>query len=115
MKLLHLVGSQAPKHPGTNSYSGRSVPWPYPCVRRRRGYYARKQGGLAGVFRCATDGTDWKHALSEIEAFTASCTRAIRILSSLVPSMGSIEAPIAVKISAAPLSGSRRAGLVIPA
>ncbi len=34
------------------------------------GYYASKQGGLAGVFRCATDGTDWKHALSEIEAFT---------------------------------------------
>jgi hypothetical protein len=25
------------------------------------GYYASKQGGLAGVFRCATDGTDWKH------------------------------------------------------
>jgi hypothetical protein len=22
------------------------------------------------VFRCAADGTDWKHALSEIEAFT---------------------------------------------
>ena len=34
------------------------------------GYYASKQGGLAGVFRRATDGTDWKHALSEIEAFT---------------------------------------------
>ena len=34
------------------------------------GYYASKQGGLAGVFRCATDSTDWKHALSEIEAFT---------------------------------------------
>ena len=32
------------------------------------GYYASKQGGLAGVFRCAADGTDWKHALSEIEA-----------------------------------------------
>ena len=26
--------------------------------------------GLAGVFRCATDSSDWKHALSEIEAFT---------------------------------------------
>jgi photosystem II stability/assembly factor-like uncharacterized protein len=34
------------------------------------GYYAGQQGGLAGVFRCATDGTDWKHALGEIEAFT---------------------------------------------
>jgi hypothetical protein len=34
------------------------------------GYYASKQGGLAGVFRCAANGTDWKHALSEIEAFT---------------------------------------------
>ena len=34
------------------------------------GYYASKQGGLAGVFRCAIDGTDWKHALSQIEAFT---------------------------------------------
>ena len=34
------------------------------------GYFASKQGGLAGVFRCAADGTDWKHALSEIEAFT---------------------------------------------
>ena len=34
------------------------------------GYYASKQGGLAGVFCRATDGTDWKHALSEIEAFT---------------------------------------------
>jgi hypothetical protein len=33
------------------------------------GYYASKQGGLAGVFRCAANGTDWKHALSEIEAF----------------------------------------------
>jgi hypothetical protein len=28
------------------------------------GYYASKQGGLAGVFRCAANGTDWKHALS---------------------------------------------------
>jgi hypothetical protein len=34
------------------------------------GYYASKQGGLAGVFRCAIDDTNWKHALSEIEAFT---------------------------------------------
>ena len=34
------------------------------------GYYASKQGGLAGVFRRATDGTDWKHALSDIEVFT---------------------------------------------
>jgi hypothetical protein len=34
------------------------------------GYYASKQGGLAGVFRCATGGTDWKHALNEIETFT---------------------------------------------
>jgi hypothetical protein len=34
------------------------------------GYYASKQSGLAGAFRCAADGTDWKHALSEIEAFT---------------------------------------------
>ena len=34
------------------------------------GYYASKQSGLAGVFRCAADGSDWKHALSEIEAFT---------------------------------------------
>lgn len=34
------------------------------------GYYASKQGGLAGVFRCATDANAWKHALSEIEAFT---------------------------------------------
>jgi hypothetical protein len=32
------------------------------------GYHASKQGGLAGVFRCANDGTDWKHALSESEA-----------------------------------------------
>jgi hypothetical protein len=44
------------------------------------GYYASKQGGLTGVFRCAADGTDWKHALSEIEAFTRatsdrSCVR----------------------------------------
>ena len=37
------------------------------------GYYASKQSGLAGVFRCAADGSDWKHALSEIEAFTAQC------------------------------------------
>jgi hypothetical protein len=38
------------------------------CVR---GYYASKQSGLAGVFRRDTaDGSDWKHALSEIEAFT---------------------------------------------
>jgi hypothetical protein len=34
------------------------------------GYYASKQGGLAGVFRCSTDSGDWKHALSEAEAFT---------------------------------------------
>ena len=34
------------------------------------GYYASKQGGLAGVFRGAADGSDWKHALSEIEAFS---------------------------------------------
>ena len=32
------------------------------------GYYASKQSGLAGVFRRAAD--EWKHALSEIEAFT---------------------------------------------
>jgi hypothetical protein len=30
------------------------------------GYYASKRVGLAGVFRCATEGTDWKHALSEV-------------------------------------------------
>src|SRR5262249_20797873 len=29
------------------------------------GYYASKQGGLAGVFRCAADGSDWEHALRE--------------------------------------------------
>ena len=34
------------------------------------GYYASKQSGLAGVFRRAADGSDWKHALREIEAFT---------------------------------------------
>jgi photosystem II stability/assembly factor-like uncharacterized protein len=34
------------------------------------GYYASKQGGLAGVFRCAADDTDWKHILSEVESFT---------------------------------------------
>ena len=34
------------------------------------GYYASKQSGLAGVFRRAADGSEWKHALSEIEAFT---------------------------------------------
>jgi ABC transporter substrate binding protein len=34
------------------------------------GYYASKQGGLGGVFRCATDSADWKHALSEVETFT---------------------------------------------
>src|SRR6516165_10062055 len=34
------------------------------------GYYASKQSGLVGVFRRAADGSDWKHALSEIEAFT---------------------------------------------
>ena len=34
------------------------------------GYYASKLGGLAGVFRWATDGADWKHALSEVETFT---------------------------------------------
>ena len=34
------------------------------------GYYASKRSGLAGVFRCAAEGTDWKHALSEIEVFT---------------------------------------------
>ena len=34
------------------------------------GYYASKQSGLAGVFRRAADGSDWRHALSDIEAFT---------------------------------------------
>jgi hypothetical protein len=34
------------------------------------GYYASEQRGLVGVFRCAADGTDWKHTLSEVEAFT---------------------------------------------
>jgi hypothetical protein len=34
------------------------------------GYYASKQGGLAGVFRCAADGAEWQHALSDVEAFT---------------------------------------------
>jgi hypothetical protein len=34
------------------------------------GYYASKESGLAGVFRCATDRTDWEHALRETEAFT---------------------------------------------
>jgi photosystem II stability/assembly factor-like uncharacterized protein len=34
------------------------------------GYYASKQGGLAGVFRCTADDTDWKHTLSEVESFT---------------------------------------------
>src|SRR5262249_60145134 len=34
------------------------------------GYYASKQSGLVGVFRRAADGSDWKHALSEIETFT---------------------------------------------
>ena len=34
------------------------------------GYYASNQGGLAGVFRRAGDGSDWKHVLSELEAFT---------------------------------------------
>jgi photosystem II stability/assembly factor-like uncharacterized protein len=34
------------------------------------GYYASNQGGLAGVFRRDADDADWKHALSELEAFT---------------------------------------------
>ena len=34
------------------------------------GYYASKQGGLAGVFRRSLEGSEWKHVLSEIEAFT---------------------------------------------
>lgn len=34
------------------------------------GYYASKQGGLAGIFRCAVDDAKWQHALSDIEAFT---------------------------------------------
>jgi len=76
------------------------------------GYYASKQGGLAGVFRYATDGTDWKHALSEIETFTSSSTRGIPISSSRVPLMASIEAPIAVKISVVPtfLTAACRSG-----
>ncbi|HEY7245543.1 MAG TPA: hypothetical protein VH678_16860 [Xanthobacteraceae bacterium] len=34
------------------------------------GYHASRQTGLSGVFRRAADGSDWKHALSGIEAFT---------------------------------------------
>jgi len=35
------------------------------------GYYASKdQKGLAGVFRRASDGGEWQHALSDIEAYT---------------------------------------------
>jgi hypothetical protein len=35
------------------------VPWFHPTC-----------SPASGVFRCATDGTDWKHALSEVETFT---------------------------------------------
>ena len=34
------------------------------------GYYASKQGGLAGVFRRAADDGEWQHTLADIEAFT---------------------------------------------
>ena len=34
------------------------------------GYYASKQGGLAGIFRRNADDAAWEHVLTELEAFT---------------------------------------------
>ena len=66
------------------------------------GYYASKQGGLAGVFRCAADGSDWKHALSEVETFTVFVHPHDPNLVLPALPMASIAVPIAVKISAVP-------------
>jgi hypothetical protein len=61
------------------------------------GYHASKQGGLAGVFRCANDGSDWKHALSaRARRLPSLCIRTIPISSSPALLMASIEAPMAV-------------------
>ena len=80
------------------------------------GYYASKQGGLAGVFRCATDGTDWKHALSEIEAFTVF----VHPRDPNLVFAGTVDGDLSKhrsrsKFPPRRLSGPRRAGLVIPA
>src|ERR1700758_483133 len=78
MKIQYIVGPYAAKYDGARSYlegikilpRRDSVVAPSYVFAGVGGYYASKQGGLAGVFRCATGGTDWKHALNEIETFT---------------------------------------------
>jgi hypothetical protein len=66
----HIVERHTSKYHGENLAREERAVAPSYVFAGVGGYYASKQGGLAGVFRCATDGTDWKHALSEVETFT---------------------------------------------
>src|SRR6516162_5775286 len=70
MKIRHIVRPHAAKYYGANLAREDSAVVPSYVFAGVGGYYARKQGGLAGVFRRAADGSDWKHTLSDIEAFT---------------------------------------------
>jgi hypothetical protein len=69
MKIHHIVGLLSAKYHGAKSCREERVVAPSYVFAGVGGYYASKQSGLAGVFRRATDGTDWKHALSEVETF----------------------------------------------
>ena len=71
MKIRHIVPPHAAKYYGEILAREDSAVVPSCVFAGVGGYYASKQSGLAGVFRRdAADGSDWKHALSEIEAFT---------------------------------------------
>ena len=70
IKIRHIVRPHAAKYYGANLAREDSAMVPSFVFAGVGGYYASKQSGLAGVFRRAADGSDWKHALSEIEAFT---------------------------------------------
>src|SRR6516165_10439263 len=70
MKTRHIVRPHAAKYYVANLAREDSAMVPSFVCAGVGGYYASKQSGLAGVFRRAADGSDWRHALSEIEAFT---------------------------------------------
>jgi hypothetical protein len=69
---------------------GGRVLWSHLVYSPVSAVYASKQGA-AGVARGAADGSDWKHALSEIEAFSVFLHPRDPNLSSPAPWMASIE------------------------
>ena len=70
MTARHVAGPYATQYHGANLNREDIAVVPSYVFAGVGGYYASKQGGLAGVFRCAADGSAWKHALSDIETFT---------------------------------------------